>query len=192
MGGGSLAIPSIRQDWTDGMPCTHLDVSSVQGFAPPTCRMPPGQSSGHPYSQNTKVELRSIRYLCEDLLALALEHPLDCLSIAACPCAFSKHHPPENYIIGALSDSLDLMAGSVLRWLSGVRMRLRQRRDLLLEFIVLHHQLAVLQRTGTRRPCFRRSERLFWVFLSQGDIAGSDGKDVMPGKVRIEHRCDAR
>jgi hypothetical protein len=43
----------------------------------------------------------------------------------------------------------------------------RQHLDLLLEFIVLHHQLAVLQRTGTRRPCFRPSERLFWVFLSR-------------------------
>jgi hypothetical protein len=58
------------------------------------------------------------------------------------------------------------MEGRVLRWLSGVRTRLRERRDLLLEFIVLHHQLAVLQRTGTRRPCLRPSERLFWVFLS--------------------------
>jgi hypothetical protein len=47
-----------------------------------------------------------------------------------------------------------------------VRTRLRQRRDLLLEFIVLHHQLAVLQRTGTRRPCFRPSERLFCALLS--------------------------
>jgi hypothetical protein len=59
------------------------------------------------------------------------------------------------------------MAGWVPRWLSGVRTRLRQRRDLLLEFIVLRHQLAVLQRTGTRRPCFRPSERLFWMFLSR-------------------------
>jgi hypothetical protein len=59
------------------------------------------------------------------------------------------------------------MAGWVLQWLSAVRTRLRQRLDLLLEFIVLHHQLAVLQRTGTRRPCFRRSERLFWVLLSR-------------------------
>jgi hypothetical protein len=33
--------------------------------------------------------------------------------------------------------------------------------------IVLRHQLAVLQRTGARRPCFRPSERLFWVFLSR-------------------------
>ena len=54
-----------------------------------------------------------------------------------------------------------------LQWLSGARERLRQRRDLLLEFIVLHHQLAVLQRTCTRRPCFRTSERLFWVLLSR-------------------------
>src|SRR5215471_16891586 len=58
------------------------------------------------------------------------------------------------------------MAGWVLRWLSAVRTRLRQRLDLLLE-CVLHHQLAVLQRTGTRRPCFRPSERLFWMFLSR-------------------------
>jgi hypothetical protein len=82
-------------------------------------------------------------------------------------CAFSKHYPPENYVIGALSDSLKLMAGWVLRWLSAVRTRLRQRLDLLLEFIVLRHQLAVLQRTGTRRPCFRPSERPFWLFLSR-------------------------
>jgi hypothetical protein len=33
-----------------------------------------------------------------------------------------------------------------------VRTRLGQRLDLLLEFIVLRHQLAVLQRTGARRP----------------------------------------
>jgi putative transposase len=59
------------------------------------------------------------------------------------------------------------MAGWILRWLSTVRTWLRQRLDLLLEFNVLRHQLAVLQRTGTRRPCFRPSERLFWVFLSR-------------------------
>jgi hypothetical protein len=58
------------------------------------------------------------------------------------------------------------MAGWVLRWLSAVRTRLRQRLDLLLEFIALRHQLAVLQRTGTRRPCFSPSERLFRVLLS--------------------------
>ena len=59
------------------------------------------------------------------------------------------------------------MTGWVLQRLSAVRMGFRQRRDLLLEFIALRHQLAVLQRTGTRRPCFRPSERLFWMFLSR-------------------------
>jgi hypothetical protein len=59
------------------------------------------------------------------------------------------------------------MAGWVLRWLSAVRTRLCQRLDLLLEFIALRHQLAVLQQTGTRCPCFRPSERLFWLFLSR-------------------------
>jgi hypothetical protein len=81
-------------------------------------------------------------------------------------CAFSKHHPPGNYVIEAISDSLKPMAGWVLRWLSTVRTRLCQRIDLLLEFIVLRHQLAVLQQKGTRRPRFRPGERLFWVFLS--------------------------
>ena len=52
-------------------------------------------------------------------------------------CAFSKHRPPENYVIGALSDNLKLMAGWVVRWLSAARTRLRQRLDLLLEFIAL-------------------------------------------------------
>ena len=59
------------------------------------------------------------------------------------------------------------MTGWVLRKFSAPWTRLGQRRDLLLEFIALHHQLAVLQRTGTRRPCFRPSERVFWVLLSR-------------------------
>jgi CoA-transferase family III len=82
-------------------------------------------------------------------------------------CPFSKRYPPQNYVIRALSDSLKAMTGWVLRWLSAVRTQLGQRLDLLLEFIVLRHQLAVLQRTGTRRPCFLPSERVFWVLLSR-------------------------
>src|SRR5262249_21833221 len=82
-------------------------------------------------------------------------------------CAFSKPYPPEKLCRWALSDSLKFMTAWGLQWLSRVRERLRQRRDLLLEFIVLRHQLAVLQRTGTRRPCFRTRERLFWVCLSR-------------------------
>jgi hypothetical protein len=59
------------------------------------------------------------------------------------------------------------MAGWLLRWLSAFRVRQRRRRDLLLECIILRHQIAILQRTGTRRPCFRSSDRLLWVLLSR-------------------------
>lgn len=59
------------------------------------------------------------------------------------------------------------MAGWVFQWINSVGARFRQRVDLVLELIVLRHQLAVLQRTGTRRPCLRSGERLFWVVLSR-------------------------
>jgi hypothetical protein len=59
------------------------------------------------------------------------------------------------------------MAGRLSRWLSTLRARIRCRGELLLELIVLRHQIAVLQRTGTRRPCFCPSDRLFWVLLSR-------------------------
>lgn len=42
----------------------------------------------------------------------------------------------------------------------------RSRIELLLEMIALHHQIAVLRRSGTRRPCFRLWDRLFWILLS--------------------------
>ena len=36
-----------------------------------------------------------------------------------------------------------------------------------LEAIALRHRIAVLERTRTRRPCFRRIDRLFWILLSR-------------------------
>jgi len=38
---------------------------------------------------------------------------------------------------------------------------------LLLEWIALRHQIAVLERSGTRRPCFRPWDRLFWILFSR-------------------------
>jgi hypothetical protein len=64
-------------------------------------------------------------------------------------------------------DTLAFMLGWASRWISALRARFHRRGELLLELIVLRHQLLVLQRTGTRRPCLRPSERLFWVFLSR-------------------------
>ena len=44
---------------------------------------------------------------------------------------------------------------------------LRTRTSLLLEAIALRHQIAVLERSRTRRPCFRRFDRLLWILLSR-------------------------
>src|SRR5260370_2720090 len=43
----------------------------------------------------------------------------------------------------------------------------RSHTALLLESIALRHQIAVLERSRTRRPCFRRFDRLFWILLSR-------------------------
>jgi hypothetical protein len=42
----------------------------------------------------------------------------------------------------------------------------RARRALVEECVALQHQLAVLRRSGARRPRFRPIDRLFWVFIS--------------------------
>jgi hypothetical protein len=38
---------------------------------------------------------------------------------------------------------------------------------LLVEMIALRHQIAVLKRSGTRRPCFRLRDRWFWLLLAR-------------------------
>jgi hypothetical protein len=43
----------------------------------------------------------------------------------------------------------------------------RTRTALLLEGIALRHQIAVLERSRTRRPCFRVWDRLFWILFSR-------------------------
>jgi putative transposase len=43
----------------------------------------------------------------------------------------------------------------------------RTRTSLVLEAIALRHQIAVLERSRTRRPCFRRIDRPFWILLSR-------------------------
>ncbi len=42
----------------------------------------------------------------------------------------------------------------------------QRRTALVLELIALRHQIAVLERNRTRRPCFHRSDRLLWILLS--------------------------
>jgi putative transposase len=59
-----------------------------------------------------------------------------------------------------------MMAGMIALILTGLLRVLRTRRALVLENLALRHQLAVLQRAAPR-PRLRRSDRLFWVLLSQ-------------------------
>lgn len=42
----------------------------------------------------------------------------------------------------------------------------RSRTELILEMIALRHQIAVLKRSGPRRPRFGLWDRLFWILLS--------------------------
>jgi hypothetical protein len=43
----------------------------------------------------------------------------------------------------------------------------RTRTALLLESIALRHQIAVLERSRTRRACFRLWDRFFWILFSR-------------------------
>jgi hypothetical protein len=76
------------------------------------------------------------------------------------------------------------MAGRTARWITALRTCLRHRGELLLELIILHHQLAVLRRTGTRRRGLmivqpatvlrwrRRGLRSIWTSRSRGRWRG--------------------
>ena len=51
---------------------------------------------------------------------------------------------------------------------------------LILEMIALRHQIAVLKRSGTRRPCFRLRDRLFWLLLARWWPAWRDSFALAP------------
>ncbi len=59
------------------------------------------------------------------------------------------------------------MATPTSRAVPVVRNEPRTRTALVLEAIALRHQIAVLERSRTRRPCFRCIDRLFWILLSR-------------------------
>ena len=52
------------------------------------------------------------------------------------------------------------------------RSELRTRTALVLEAIALRHEIGVLTRNRTRRPCLGPSDRLLWILLSQWGIRG--------------------
>jgi hypothetical protein len=84
-------------------------------------------------------------------------------------CGSSQLDPRE------LVDGFDGLAVACKRW--GPRQAHHSRRApgseprtlaaLLLESIALRHQITVLERSRTRRPCFRLRDRLFWILFSR-------------------------
>jgi len=58
------------------------------------------------------------------------------------------------------------MAGSLREVVAAARAAFQGPTALIAELIALRPQVAVLRRSGTRRPCFRVPDRLFWVLLS--------------------------
>jgi hypothetical protein len=49
---------------------------------------------------------------------------------------------------------------------SGRKQQTQDPHRAVLESIALRHQIAVLERSRTRRPCFRFWDRLFWILFS--------------------------
>jgi hypothetical protein len=64
----------------------------------------------------------------------------------------------------------------------------RARRALAWECVALQHQLAVLRRSGTRRPRFRSIDRLFWVFMSWWWPAWRDALKVIQPETVLRWR----
>ena len=64
----------------------------------------------------------------------------------------------------------------------------RTRTALLLEAIALRHQIAVLERSGTRRPCFRLWDRLFWILFSRWWSQWRDGLIIVQAETVLRWR----
>jgi hypothetical protein len=59
---------------------------------------------------------------------------------------------------------------------------------LLLESIALRHQIAVLERSRTRRPCFRLWDRLFWILFSRWWPQWRDGLIIVQPETVLRWR----
>jgi hypothetical protein len=52
--------------------------------------------------------------------------------------------------------------------------------------IALRHQIAVLKRSGTRRPCFRLRDRLLWLLLARWWPGWCDGLVIVqPARMSV-------
>src|SRR5713226_2887192 len=81
------------------------------------------------------------------------------------------------------------MAAPTSRAVPVARNEPRTRTTLVLEAIALHHQIAVLERSRTRRPCFRRIDRLFWILLSRWWPQGRESLLIVQPETVLRWRC---
>jgi hypothetical protein len=65
----------------------------------------------------------------------------------------------------------------VVATVTAIRFALSPRRDLVLELLALHHQVAVLARSNRR---FRSSDRLLWLILRRTSRAPPKSVGVQP------------
>jgi len=56
--------------------------------------------------------------------------------------------------------------------------------------IALRHQIAVLERSGTRRPCFHRWDRLFWILFSRWWPQWRDSLIIVQAETVLRWRRD--
>jgi putative transposase len=66
----------------------------------------------------------------------------------------------------------------------------RTRTALLLESIALRHQIAVLERDGNRRPCFRLWDRFFWTMFSRWWYKWRDSVIIVQSETVLRWRRD--
>jgi len=80
------------------------------------------------------------------------------------------------------------MIGFYRNAIEAARAHHRARRALIWECVALQHRLAVLRRSGTRRPRFRPIDRLFWIFLSWWWPAWRDALKVIQPETVLRWR----
>ncbi len=66
----------------------------------------------------------------------------------------------------------------------------RSRTALLLEALALRHQIAILERSGTRRPCFCLWDRLFWILLARWWPKWRDSLIIVQPETVMRWRCN--
>jgi hypothetical protein len=66
----------------------------------------------------------------------------------------------------------------------------RTRTALLLESIAMRHQIAALERNGTRCPCFRLWDRFFWIMFSRWWYKWRDSLIIVQPETVLRWRRD--